>query len=104
MHFSFSQKSEHLNGLFTQERVKSMLEGKDYKSINIVFQFMAGLTDSAVDCVEQTPLMTIHTTFSKFLGSLMFDRAAAIDTSRYHPNMESHTQDSNRPAKSYLGL
>lgn len=53
--------------------------------------------------MEQTPLTTVHTAYSNLLCSLMFDEAAAVDTSGYRSETENYIKGLKQTANELFG-
>lgn len=90
--FSFIEEAECLNGFSRQDRVKGMHDGKDKKSIDMMFPFIAAFIDRAADHVENGPPAHVHTAKSKILCGLMFYKTAPFDTSGYWSVTRNHIQ------------
>lgn len=57
-----------------------MLEGKDYRNIDIVFSFVAGFIDNITGFQNNAPLTEITTLYSDIVLSLLYDRLGWTDT------------------------
>lgn len=80
-----------------------MLEGKDYKSIRLVFPFIAAYIGIETDCVEQALATTVHTAHFNLLCALTSDKAAAVDSGGYGSKTENHIQCLKQTGKKLFG-
>lgn len=75
LHVDFSKygDSTQLNGLFTKDGLRGMLEGKDYRSVDMVFPFVAAFIYRCTGLEEDAPLTRINTTYSEIFNKLLND-------------------------------
>ena len=57
--FSKAKNSTRLDGLFVEDGVRCMLEGKDYKTVDMIFPFIAAFIDRACGEVSNGPVTTV---------------------------------------------
>lgn len=74
LHVAFSEKRCFLNGLFSNNSIHCMLEGKDYQCIGKLFLFITGYADSGRSYRNKPKLTEIYTSYSKLDGNLCSDR------------------------------
>lgn len=70
---------DRLNGAITQNKVKGVLERKEYNSINMLFPFIVGSIEREIGCVEQAAFGTLSLANSILPCRLILD-LAAVDT------------------------
>lgn len=69
-----------------------MLEGKDYKSIDMVFPFFAAFIDNTTSCRHQEPLTTVDTACSDLFCGPSFNDSGAKDEKNYCAEIENKFQ------------
>lgn len=69
--FSTKETSSTLNGIFLETGVRGMLEGKDYKTLDYVFPFVAAFVDRITGC-QRDGITAVHTLYSELL-KILFD-------------------------------
>lgn len=57
---SKSDASTQLNGLSRVDRLRDMREGKGYRSVDVVFPFLAEFVEKATCNIESAPLKIIY--------------------------------------------
>lgn len=62
-----------VNGLFISTGIKGMLNGKDYRAIDIGISFLAPLLDKSLGGSNRSVLLLIHTLYSDIVNLLLFD-------------------------------
>lgn len=48
-----------------------MLEGKDYRSVDMLFPFVTGFIDQATGCTKEAPLTRVHSSCCMLVRKLM---------------------------------
>lgn len=88
--FSRSRRSSELPRLFTGTCWRKMLDGKDYRTFNMVFRFLAGFIDRAAGLIEKVPMTRFHNIFpdrisilSGYESSVMTDYVPIGELSRH---------------------
>lgn len=71
--FSWYEASTALNGLLTNTELQVMLEKKDYRSVDMVFQFFAGCIDRLTSHDRVSLLTEKNATYSNFVNELKVD-------------------------------
>ena len=66
--FSKAKTSTRLDGLFVEDRVRGMLEGKDYKTVDMIFPFIAAFIDRACGEVSNGPVTTVSVLYLDLVG------------------------------------
>ena len=69
--FSKHEGSSQLNGIFVQDGLRGMLEGKDYRTLDMFFPFIFGYVDSWLGYAEDAPLTKIHVMYTDLVNRLM---------------------------------
>lgn len=60
-------KHMHLNKLYTKSELKGMLEGKDYRALDMDFQFVVAFIDRATSTQESCLMTLAYPMYSKLL-------------------------------------
>ena len=71
--FSKKEASTSLNGLFTADGLKGMLEAKEYRAIDYVFPFVAAFVDRALGNEKNPHQTIIHSMYSGLLRYILCD-------------------------------
>lgn len=71
--FSKHEGSSQLNGIFVQDGLRGMLEGKDYRTLDCFFPFIFAYVDSWLGYSEEAPLTKIHVLYTDLVNRLMSD-------------------------------
>lgn len=71
--FSKKEKSSTLNGLFGNDGLRGMLEGKNYRSVDLVFPFLMGFLDRVLGFQETPTLTKMHTTYTDLMVHCLHD-------------------------------
>lgn len=66
--FAKKEASSGLNGLFTNDGLKGMLEGKDYQAVDYIFPFVAAFTDRCLGRVDSHEQTTVHTKYTELMN------------------------------------
>lgn len=77
-----------LISLLVNDGVRGMLEGKDYKSVDIVFRFSAAFLELCTGLVNESPLTTIHAPYK----DLMWRVRQLTIRSEYTTSLQEHVQ------------
>ena len=72
--FSTSEIGQQLNGLFLNQGLRGMLEGRHFKSLDMVFPFVAAFIDFCCDELEQAPLTTLLSMYSELLFKCLWKK------------------------------
>lgn len=72
-----SQISFSLNDFFTQDGIREILQGDDYKSVNMVFPFIVPFIDNATGCSQNALRTEAQFPFPNFLYSLLLNETKA---------------------------
>ena len=67
--FSTKEASSRLNGLFMDNGIRGMLEGKDYRNLDFVFPFVAAYIDRFIGC-KKGILTKVNTMYSDIVHEL----------------------------------
>jgi len=72
LHFDFSTKdcSKQLNGIFTNDGLKGMLEGKDYRNLDYVFPFVTAFIDKITGQNNNPELTEINIIYTDIVNEL----------------------------------
>ena len=70
--FSTKETSSRLNGIFLETGVRGMLEGKDYRTLDYVFPFVAAFVDRITGC-KKNGITKVHSLYSDILQTLFDD-------------------------------
>ena len=73
LHVDFSKEKKlisigFLDWLFVEDGVRGMLEGKDYKTVDMTFPFIAAFNDRACGEVSNGPVTTVSVLYSYLVG------------------------------------
>ena len=71
--FSKKEKTAQLNGFFLRDGVRGMLEGKNYRAIDLVFPFIAAFVDRALGFQDQPTLTTLNMMYTELMLTLLHD-------------------------------
>ena len=71
MDFSKANYSTRLDGLFVEDGVRGMLEGKDYKTVDMILPFIAAFIDRACGEVSNGPVTTVSVLYADLVGFLL---------------------------------
>lgn len=74
--FSTKEKSQQLNGLFLNNTIRGMLEGKDFKCLDMVFPFVAAYIDRVTGYQDNAPLTDICTSYTTLMQDLLYDNTS----------------------------
>ena len=72
VHVDYSKKesSVQLNGFFTHDGIKGMLEAKNYQNMDMIFPFIAAFIDRATGLEDTAMLTHVHATYSLLMNTL----------------------------------
>lgn len=68
VYFTKTEPSSVLNGWFTKDGLKAILEGKDYLDVDSVFPFVESFADRLPVRVKQHEQATSHTIYTQILN------------------------------------
>lgn len=72
--FSTSELGQQLNGLFLEHGLRGMLEGRHFKSLDMVFPFIGAFIDFCCDEVNEAPLTTLFSKYSKIMFTCLWKK------------------------------
>lgn len=64
-----------MNAFFTPDRVKGILEAKNYEAFDMVLPFIAALVDIGTGYIENALLTTAHIAYSAPFNEKLFDNS-----------------------------
>ena len=68
--FSSAEIGAHANGIFLESSIRGILEGKQYRSLDMIFPMVVAFIDTCCDEIEETPCTTIFSLYSNIICSL----------------------------------
>jgi len=71
--FSKKEKTAQLNGFFLRDGVRGMLEGKNFRSIDLVFPFIASFIDRALGFQGNPVITTVKTMHTEVMVTCLHD-------------------------------
>jgi len=80
--FSKTEKTSQLNGLFLREGVRGMLEGKNFRAVDMVFPFVLSFIDRILGFQGTADLTSVHTMYTEIMVTCLYDiprRGISID-------------------------
>lgn len=75
LHVDFAKtgKTTQLNGLFTADGLRGMLEGKDYYAVDMVFPFVAAFIDRSLGFEEKCELTRMNVLYIEIINKVLVD-------------------------------
>ena len=71
--FSKKEGSSQLNGIYMTRGLRGMLEGKDYRALDVMFPFVFGYVDCWLGTSAEASLTKIHVSYTDLVNRLMTD-------------------------------
>lgn len=71
--FSKHEGSSQLNGIFVQDGLRGMLEGKDYRTLDMSFPFIFGYVGTWLGYYEDASLTRVHVMYTDLVNRVMSD-------------------------------
>lgn len=71
--FSKKEASVQLNGFFMKEGIKGMLEGKNYRSVDMVFPFISAFIDRVTGFENAADMTRVCTLYTEIMTSALYD-------------------------------
>eukprot|EP00737_Agarophyton_chilense_P001689 gb/GEZJ01001895.1/.p3 GENE.gb/GEZJ01001895.1/~~gb/GEZJ01001895.1/.p3 ORF type:complete len:178 (+),score=19.70 gb/GEZJ01001895.1/:2858-3391(+) len=69
--FSTAEKGNSLNGFFTPDGIKGMVEPKEYRALDVVFPFIGAFFDRCCDKVDTAPIPSILTLYTDLVNNVL---------------------------------
>ena len=75
LHIDFSkhERSTQLNGLYVREGLRGMLEGKNYRALDMVFPIIVGFLERCLGFASAPVLTDLHVRYSELMLKTQFD-------------------------------
>jgi len=71
--FSKKEKSAQMNGFYLRDGVRGMLEGKNYRAVDMVFPFLAAFFDRAVGFSQDPSFTALNTMYTDIMVCVLHD-------------------------------
>ena len=65
--YTSSEKGKRVNGIFTNEGIRRMLGGKNYRAIDMVFPFVAAFIDMCCGETDSCPLTKVCSQYTELM-------------------------------------
>lgn len=85
-----------LDGIFTKNGLKGMLEGRDYKGLDKVFPFVAAFIDRCTGHERTAPMTRVHTMYSEIVNEVTGDGEYKIRSEEELVKLEERVKEFKR--------